>query len=143
MFKRAKRRSDPWSGHIAFPGGKIDRTDPTPRAAAERETAEEVGINLQAERVLFCGRLDDQKTPWLTISAFVYELPKQVTTVDNEEVDCSFWLPFADLCKEENRTTLNFKRGKIKGRYPAVRIKDETIWGISLKFIDELRMKVQ
>ena len=143
MFKRAKRRSDPWSGHIAFPGGKIDRGDPNPKAAAERETAEEVGLHLTAEDVTFFGRLDDQQTPWLTISAFVYGLPNQPKTTINEEVERPFWLPFEDLCKAENRTTLNFKRGKIKGRYSAVRVNNQTIWGISLRFIDELRMKLQ
>lgn len=32
-------------GDISFPGGHIDKTDPTPLAAALRETHEELGIN--------------------------------------------------------------------------------------------------
>ena len=27
LIKRAERKDDPWSGQIAFPGGRVDRTD--------------------------------------------------------------------------------------------------------------------
>ncbi|MCG7345848.1 CoA pyrophosphatase [Sporosarcina sp. ACRSL] len=38
-----KMRRQP--GDISFPGGRIDSTDPTPFAAALRETSEELGVN--------------------------------------------------------------------------------------------------
>ena len=41
FIRRAHRAGDPWSGHMAFPGGRLQPEDPTPRAAAERETLEE------------------------------------------------------------------------------------------------------
>ena len=44
FIRRAEHPLDPWSGHMALPGGRWDPTDPHPRAAAERETLEEVGI---------------------------------------------------------------------------------------------------
>ena len=143
MFKRARRESDPWSGHLSFPGGRIESTDIDPQAAAKRETAEEVGIDLNTKTACLLGRLDDQTTPWLTISAFVYGLSIKPRLTLNEEVDTEFWIPFNDLCIPKNKTTLNFKKGKTKGRYPAVRIFEQTIWGISLRFIDELREKTQ
>ena len=37
-------------GDISFPGGRIDKTDPTPLAAALRETYEELGINPKTDR---------------------------------------------------------------------------------------------
>ncbi len=46
LIERARRASDPWSGQMAFPGGRVDVADSTPRAAAERETLEEVGLSL-------------------------------------------------------------------------------------------------
>ncbi len=44
MIKRAEREGDPWSGHMAFPGGRMDKADAHGYAVAVRETAEEVGL---------------------------------------------------------------------------------------------------
>ena len=57
FIERASRDGDPWSGHMAFPGGRVDDTDLGPRAAAERETLEEVGLSLAGAELL--GQLDD------------------------------------------------------------------------------------
>ena len=38
LIERSQRAGDPWSGHMAFPGGRVDDGDATARAAAERET---------------------------------------------------------------------------------------------------------
>ena len=44
FIERARHPLDPWSGHMAFPGGRVEQEDATSRAAAERETREEVGL---------------------------------------------------------------------------------------------------
>ena len=49
MIKRAERVGDPWSGHMAFPGGRMDKSDANGYAVAVRETAEEVGLSLGPE----------------------------------------------------------------------------------------------
>src|SRR5262245_23913673 len=78
FIERAQHPGDPWSGHMAFPGGRVDPGDARPRDAAERETLEEVGLSLRGAELI--GRLDDkegnpriQRT--LIISGFVYALP--------------------------------------------------------------------
>jgi 8-oxo-dGTP pyrophosphatase MutT (NUDIX family) len=100
FIERASHPGDPWSGHMAFPGGRVDPGDAHPREAAERETLEEVGLSLRgAERI---GRLDDKQgspriQPALLISAFVYALPEPLTLAPNHEVREAFWFPLAEL----------------------------------------------
>lgn len=58
MIKRAEREGDPWSGHMAFPGGRMDPGDAHGYAVAVRETEEEVGLALGSEDVCI-GRLSE------------------------------------------------------------------------------------
>lgn len=51
FIKRAARKGDRWTSHIALPGGKRDPSDEDDKAAAIRETSEEVGIDLNAHAV--------------------------------------------------------------------------------------------
>lgn len=78
MIRRAERRDDPWSGHLALPGGRADPADPHPRAVAERETREEVGLELDAAHLL--GALSQVPVRLaagrqMILSPFVYYLP--------------------------------------------------------------------
>ncbi len=44
LFIRRAERGDPWSGQIAFPGGRVEDQDENTRQTAYRETFEEVAI---------------------------------------------------------------------------------------------------
>ena len=57
FIERARVEGDPWSGDIAFPGGRVEPQDDGLQAAAERETQEEIGLDLGHGR--YIGRLDD------------------------------------------------------------------------------------
>ena len=42
LIERAIFEGDPWSGHMAFPGGRMETEDDSTRITAARETFEEV-----------------------------------------------------------------------------------------------------
>ena len=62
LFERRPPGSSFFSGHLSFPGGRMESRDPTPLAAALRETWEEVGIRPDTVEVL--GHLDDARDPF-------------------------------------------------------------------------------
>eukprot|EP00026_Physarum_polycephalum_P012615 Phypoly_transcript_12939.p1 GENE.Phypoly_transcript_12939~~Phypoly_transcript_12939.p1 ORF type:complete len:307 (+),score=28.61 Phypoly_transcript_12939:59-979(+) len=96
-IKRAINNRDRWSGHVAFPGGHVEEGE-SPQEAAERETEEEIGLNISDRKNFAClGRLDDRAaTDTLTVSAFVF-LQISATTppmkLNPEEVAGTLWVP--------------------------------------------------
>ena len=46
MIKRADAEGDPWSGHVACPGGRMEPGDRDLQHTAIRETWEETGVDL-------------------------------------------------------------------------------------------------
>ena len=59
FIRRAINPNDPWSGNVAFPGGKQDPDDgDDDERTAMRETQEEVGLDLHSWRRL--GRLTEE-----------------------------------------------------------------------------------
>ena len=66
MIKRAEHEGDPWSGHIACPGGRMEPGDRDLGVTAVRETLEETGVDVARDGRLL-GHLDDlfPRTPTL------------------------------------------------------------------------------
>lgn len=66
FIKRAHRPGDRWTSHVALPGGRRDPEDESDRAAAVRETFEEVGISLNDTNSIAVGNLPERvvTTSW-------------------------------------------------------------------------------
>ena len=60
---RASREGDPWSGQMAFPGGHKDPEDISIRHTAERETWEEIGLDLSRHARHLGGVRSDPGSP--------------------------------------------------------------------------------
>lgn len=72
FIKRAARKGDRWTSHIAFPGGGKDPGDKDDLAASIRETREEVGMELEADHCLNVGNLSERVvTAWLGKTPYV------------------------------------------------------------------------
>ena len=136
MIKRAEVERDPWSGHIACPGGRMDPGDRDLEHTATRETWEETGIDLTVDgRVL--GTLDDisPRTPALppiVIRPFVAVVRPEVTIVDSPEVAEAFWVPMSAI-----RETTSWGKGLVPIRGVGEREVDvfrhgqHTVWGLT------------
>jgi len=139
-IRRAEHPHDPWSGHMALPGGRADSTDPSPRAVAERETYEEVGIVLGEEAWL--GPLSDVLVRLgggdlrMILSPFVYYLgAEQPPFTPSDEVAEAYWIPLAHLWDPKNSSHLEWERSGARLLYPAIRFGEHAIWGITFRVL--------
>jgi len=143
MIKRADREGDPWSGHMAFPGGRMDRQDVTGLRTAIRETEEETGIFL--DKAGHCiGRLSDivsrphsGRQP-MVVTPYVFRLHTAVSIEANHEVAEAVWVPLRFLMDRGNRETMTWGRGKLQMNLPCYFYEKRRIWGMSLRMLDEL-----
>lgn len=144
FIERARYEGDPWSGHMAFPGGRLEPQDRNGRAAAERETLEEVGLSLAGSPCI--GRLDDlegrptRPDGGLVVSAYVYQLEGEGELVPNHEVEQAFWFPVASLLQPERQVV--YPHAKYGGReLPGILVgvpDRHIVWGLTYRFLDVL-----
>jgi 8-oxo-dGTP pyrophosphatase MutT (NUDIX family) len=140
FIERAARLGDPWSGQMAFPGGRVEPSDAHARAAAERETIEEVGVDLAAAECL--GRLDDVQAglpvvaPFV-LSAFVYRLAGPVPLMPNHEVREGLWVPVQTVVDPARAIRHRFGLR----RFPAIVVGDpdrHVVWGLTYGLLADL-----
>lgn len=144
FIRRAEHPQDPWSGHIAFPGGRRDPTDGSLLATAIRETREEVGIDLSVEH--FLTRLPDvraftrSKRGDLVVTPFVFALPRDVPVVPNEEVASTLWVPISTLAQDRGKKSFKLDyEGQIYD-LPCIDLEPEQhrIWGLTYRMLETL-----
>lgn len=142
FIRRSERAGDPWSGHMALPGGRVEPEDAGPRAAAVRETHEEVGLDLSGAR--FLGPLDELSSPVrkgrepLVISPFAFALEARRPLRPNEEVAEVHWLGLPGLLAGEGRGTFDLRWQGRTVPMPILRAGTADIWGLTLRIVDDL-----
>lgn len=141
FIERAAHPKDPWSGHIAFPGGTIEPQDATLRETAERETQEELGIDLV--RTQFLGQLDDVTGATLPIyvSAYVYATDHKPKLCPNDEVCDVFWASIHDIINPDRLQTLQLKNWHPLKEVPAIDLlgpNRPVLWGLTYRLVAQL-----
>ncbi len=142
FIKRKERAGDPWSGHMALPGGFAASSDVSLEATAIRETAEETGIALE-ESAQLLGVLDDvsPRTPYLPpiiVSPFVFLAPLELPARPGPEVDVAVWLRVAELFSPQSRKPFRLKLPGAEREFPSIVIGDFTIWGLTERVLHQL-----
>ncbi len=147
FIRRADHEDDPWSGHLAFPGGRIDPEDVGARAAAERESAEELSLDLSGARSL--GRLSDVLgyAESIRVSAFVYGIEGDPVLEPNHEIREAFWSPLHHCTDVQRQEMREFNYLKRSMSVPTIRLLEEerapVLWGITYKFMDDFMSTIR
>jgi 8-oxo-dGTP pyrophosphatase MutT (NUDIX family) len=136
LIRRAERPGDPWSGHMAFPGGHHEPVDSDLRETAMRETLEEVGLNLRDHEYL--GQLDEVaamargKAVGMTIAPYVFALSDaKVVLRPNYEVAELLWGSLGRMIRGEVDATKEINYGGETMHLPAFRVDEQLVWGMT------------
>ena len=147
FIQRAAQPHDPWSGQIAFPGGREEDIDESLSATAVRETDEELGLDLRASgRPL--GPLDPlrarsrRKITPLVIHPFAWILEgasPELHRVPNDEVASAFWFPLRHLVDPARHFNYEAERAEAPYTFPAIDLgEDRVLWGLTHRMVMEM-----
>ncbi|MEM7292198.1 MAG: CoA pyrophosphatase [Pseudomonadota bacterium] len=139
--RRAINPLDPWSGDVAFPGGKIEPGDTTLHDVAARETLEEIGLQLSAESLV--GRLDPLEAsgggtrPLTPVHPLVYLVEGDAAPFRlSDEMSDAFWVPVPQLWCRRNWVAFSFP--PTRAQRAGISIGNHNLWGFSLAVLIEL-----
>jgi 8-oxo-dGTP pyrophosphatase MutT (NUDIX family) len=138
FIRRAEHPQDPWSGQMAFPGGRAEPGDADLRATAIRETREEIGVDL-ATAAAPMGGLDEvramarMRPMSLTITPFVFRLREPFEPVLSDEVTSVHWLPLGELLGTARRSTMDYAHQGENLQFPCLRVDELVIWGLTYR----------
>jgi len=142
FIKRSDYPGDPWSGQVAFPGGREEPGDASLVDTATRETREETGLELDRDGT-FIGTLDDlrpriNRLPDVIVRPYVVLLGDCAPLILSHEVAHAFWIPLAVLKETESwRDTPILARGiPISAR--AFHHEGNVIWGLTERILGQL-----
>ena len=139
LIKRAEYESDPWSGHVALPGGRQEPGDATLLDTAIRETREEIGVDI-AGRGAVLGVLDElgpstPRLPPLTIVPYVAVVERTLPLTLSHEVADAFWTPLAQLRDPAASREVDLDLVTGPRRVRSLSYKEHIIWGLTERIL--------
>jgi len=141
LIRRAEHAGDPWSGHMAFPGGRQDPSDDDLLHTAIRETSEEVGLVLDPAKHLL-GRLDDLpavargRKVGLIIAPYVFAVADDPVLVPSAmEVEEALWAGLGPLASGAQNTTFSYVFEGQTLDLPAFDVSGRVVWGLTHRML--------
>ncbi len=142
LIKRARSERDPWSGHVALPGGRREGEDANLTETAIRETAEETAVELSSSGWPL-GRLErvvpsHPNLPPITITPYVFGVPEGVeANADSAEVDRVLWVALPVLLDPETKGTTTIELPEGPADFPCYWVDGHAIWGLTYRILSE------
>jgi 8-oxo-dGTP pyrophosphatase MutT (NUDIX family) len=146
LIRRAAAEGDPWSGHMALPGGRRQEDDASLLGTAIRETLEETGIDLAAAGSLM-GTLApvepvSPQLPAISILPLVFRLEHRVELrLRKGEVAEAIWAPVSLLESPESRAVHHHEEEGIRLAFPAFQVEGRTVWGLTHRILTDFRQR--
>lgn len=142
LVKRSVRQGDPWSGHMALPGGHAQPEDGDLLETARREALEEVGIDLRPAELL--GRLHDispMRSSDLAVRPFVFWLPERPLLELSDEIAEALWVPLSALATGTLRGSYEVELAEARLHVPAFGIEGRIVWGMTFNVLETLLLE--
>ena len=141
FIKRPVRESDPWSGHVAFPGGHAEGSE-TPVETALRECREEVGFSPEPGNLL--GYLDPVRAVSkgrvrnLSVVPVVFRLTRKPSFVlEPDEVAEAMWVPIEPLRQGRLDAEHPYTYEGVVHRFPAYDVDGHVVWGLTYRILSD------
>lgn len=142
FVKRLERPGDPWSGHVAFPGGFAASDDNGLMATAAREAFEETGLDLRALGEPL-GILDDVfprsiHLPRVVVTPCAFAVAGRPPVAAGPEVLQAFWVPVAEVFDPANRRPFELHLPGESREFSSIVVAGYTIWGLTERVLSQL-----
>jgi 8-oxo-dGTP pyrophosphatase MutT (NUDIX family) len=139
FIKRCEHPEDPWSGQMAFPGGRREDGDPDLLATAIRETREETGLELYPGDL--AGELDDLAPmtpvlPPIVVAPYVFGLKVRPGVTPSTEVALHLWVPLGDLPAARVREAITIRGLQLT--VDGYRLGPHLVWGMTERILTPL-----
>lgn len=137
LVKRKYREDDPWSGQVAFPGGKWRDSDKSLVDTALRELEEETGLSRQAVEVVGpMSVVSPANAPWLKVKPVLCRAVQHREVHPGPEIEKVFWAPLNQLSKKTVKVYSKYLQKEIETL--AYFYGGEIIWGMTARLLDKL-----
>lgn len=143
FIERARRPGDPWSGDMAFPGGRLQADDVSAQYTAIRETCEETGLDIETQGE-YIGRLADLLTRHhsrlrpMVVSPYVFHWRGPAEPDLNHEVASVVWVPLAVFRDPEKQGKRPWRTRWGTLEMPCSFYRGHCIWGLSYAMVQDL-----
>jgi len=133
LVKRAEVDDDPWSGDMAFPGGKKNLQDESLIDTAVREVLEETNIDLKEITVIgFMEPVYSSVRRSLAVQPVVYIFDDYPDVKLNYELTKYLWAPFREIIRGKTHATIKGWEG------PVYKVQGETVWGLTFRMLEKI-----
>jgi len=133
LVKRAEVEGDPWSGDMAFPGGKRCQNDEDLSETAMRETLEETAIDLREKSMLgYMKPIYSSVRTSMKVQPVVFIYDEEPEVSLNYELTRYLWAPIKELVRSRAKED-------VKGWNSDVyKYAGEVVWGLTFRMLEKL-----